>query len=149
MTERLSQRQTSLSLSLSLSLSAINTLTKGHSSANNNLPSELTPDVFNAHFVSVVSKFLPDDQTDGSQYNCPNRLLNFCRDRISQNTTFSIPPISVFEVGISILKLDNKKSTGCDGISVKLLKIALPYIAETLTYAYKRMFFQPHARELK
>ena len=44
----------------------INILTKGHSSANNNLPSELTPDVFNAHFVSVVSKFSPDDQTDGS-----------------------------------------------------------------------------------
>ena len=39
---------------------AINTLTKGHSPANNNLPSELTPDVFNAHFVSVVYKFLPD-----------------------------------------------------------------------------------------
>ena len=78
---------------------AINTPTKGHSPANNNLPSELKPDVFNAHFVSVVSKFLPEDQTDGSQYNCPDRLLNFCRDRISQNTTFSIPPISVFEVG--------------------------------------------------
>ena len=76
---------------------ATNTLTKGHSPVNNNLPSELTPDVFNAHFVSVVSKFLPDDQTDGSQYNCPDRLLNFCSDRISQNTTFSIPPISVFE----------------------------------------------------
>ena len=112
---------------------AINTLTKGHSPANNNLPSELTPDVFNAHFVS---KFLPDDQTDGSQYNCSDRLLNFCRDRIFQNTTFSSPPLSVFEVGISISKLDNKKSTGCDGISVKLLKIALPYIAETLTYIY-------------
>ena len=115
---------------------ATNTLTKGHSHANINLPSELTPDVFNAHFISVVSKFLPDDQTDGSQYNCLDRLLNFCRDRISQNTTFSIPPISVFEVGISISKLDNKKSTGCDGISVKLLKTALPYIAETLTYIY-------------
>ena len=56
---------------------------------------------------------------------------------MSQNNTFSIPPISVFKVGISISKLDNKKSTGCDGISVKLLKIALPYIAETLTYIYK------------
>ena len=76
---------------------AINTLTKGHSPANNNLPSELTPDVFNAHFLSVVSKFLPDDQTDGFQYNCRDRLLNFCSDRISQNTTFLIPPISVFE----------------------------------------------------
>ena len=113
---------------------AVNTLTKGPSPANNNLPSELTPDVFKAHFVSVVSKFLPDDQTDGSQYNCPDRLLKFCSDRISQNTTFSIPPISVFEVGISISKLDNKKST----VSVKLQNIALPYIAEThifITYA--------------
>ena len=83
---------------------------KGHSPANNNLPSELTPDVFNARFVSVVSKFLPDDQTDG--YNCSDRLLNFCNDRLFQNTTFSILPISVFEAGISISKLDNKKSTG-------------------------------------
>ena len=33
----------------------INTLTKGHSPINSNLPSELTPDVFNAHFLSVVS----------------------------------------------------------------------------------------------
>ena len=115
---------------------AINTPTKGHSPENNNLPLELTPDVFNAHFVSVVSKFLPDDQNDGSQYNCPDRLLNFCRDRNCQNTTFSIPPISVFEVEISISKLDNKKFTGCDGISVKLIKIALLYIAETLTYIY-------------
>ena len=113
---------------------AINTLTKGHSPANNNLPSELTPHVFNAHLVSVVSKFLPDDQTDESQYNCPDRLLNFCSDRISQNTTFSIPPISASKVGIYISKLGNKKSTGCDGISVKLLKTALPHIAETLTY---------------
>ena len=79
---------------------AINTLTKGHSPANNNFLSELIPDVFNSHFVSVVSKFLPDDQTDVSQYKCPDRLLNLCRDRISQNTTFSIPPISVFEVGM-------------------------------------------------
>ena len=133
---------------------AINTITKGHSPANNNLSSELTPDVFNAHFVSVVSKFLPDDQTDGSQYNCPDRLLNYCNYRISQNTTFSIPPISVFKVGISISKLDNNKSTGCDGISVKLLKIALPYIAETLTYiifityAYKIMsVFSNHIQE--
>ena len=112
----------------------VNTLTKGHSPANSNLPSELTSDVFTAHFVSVVSKFLLEDQTDGFQYNCPDRLLNFCSDRISQNTTFSVPPISVFEVVIFISKTDNKKSTGCGGISVKLQKIALSYIAETLIY---------------
>ena len=87
---------------------AINTLTKGHSPVNNNLPSELTPDVFNAHFVSVVSRFLPDDQTEGSQYSCPDELLNLCSDRTSQNTSFSIPPMSVFEIGIYISKMDNK-----------------------------------------
>ena len=44
---------------------AINTLNKGHSTINNNLPSELTPDVFNARFVSIVSKVLPDGYSDG------------------------------------------------------------------------------------
>ena len=87
----------------------INTLTKGHSPINSNLPSELTPDVFNAHFVSVVSNFLPDDQTKRSQYSCPAKLLNFCSDRTSQNATFSIPPISVSEVGICISKMDNNQ----------------------------------------
>ena len=32
--------------------------------------------------------------------------------------------------------MDNKKPTGCDGISVKLLKITLPYVAETRTCNY-------------
>ena len=66
----------------------INTLTKGHSPVDINLLSDLTPDVFNAHFVSVVSKFLPDDQTEGSQFSCPDMLLHFCSDRTSQNATF-------------------------------------------------------------
>ena len=82
----------------------INTLIKGHSPVNNNLPSELTPDVFNAYFVSVVSKFLPDDQTEGSQHSCPDKVLNLCSDRTSQNDAFSIPPIFVFEVRNIYLK---------------------------------------------
>ena len=134
-------------------LRAINTLTKDHSHANNNLPSAVTPDIFNAHFVSVVSKFLPDDQTEGSQHSCPDKLLNFCSDQTSQNATFSVPPIFVFETGISISKIDNKKSTRRDGISVKLLKIALPYIAEMLTYIYnlriQNNFLRLHSKELK
>ena len=113
--------------------SAINTLTKGHSPVNSNLPSELTSDVINAYFVAVVSKFLPDDQTKGSQYSCPDKLLNFCSDRTSQIATFSIPPISVFEIGIFISKMDNNKSIGCDGISVKFLKIALKHLHTFIT----------------
>ena len=110
---------------------ATNTLTKGHSPVKNNLPSELAPGVFNIDLVFVVSKC---DETEGSQYSCPDKLLNFCSDRTSQNTTFSISPVFVFGVATFVSKMDKKKSTGCDGISVKLLKIALPYIAETLKY---------------
>ena len=79
---------------------AINTLTKGH------LPSAFTPDVFNAHFVSVVSKFLPDGHSDEPQYSCPDKLPGFCHNRTSQNNTFSIPPLFVLEVGIAISKMD-------------------------------------------
>ena len=68
-----------------------------------------------------------------NNYSCSDKLLGFCGDRISQNNTFSIPPLYVLEVGIAISKIDNKKSTGCDGISVKLLKIALPCIVRTPT----------------
>ena len=50
---------------------AINTVIKFHSPVNNTPPSEITPGVFNAHIVSVVIKFLSDDQTDGSQYDDP------------------------------------------------------------------------------
>ena len=50
---------------------AIKTFIKFHSPVNNTPPSEITPGVFNAHIVSVVIKFLSDDQTDGSQYDAP------------------------------------------------------------------------------
>ena len=115
--------------------------------------SELTPDVFNAHFFSVVSKFLPDDQTEGSQYSCPDKLLNFCIDRTSQSATFSIPPIGVLQAGVSVWKTDNKKATGCDGISFKLLKlpflVLLKHLHIFISHAYKGMFFHLHRRELK
>ena len=58
----------------------------------------------------------------------------------------------MLEVGIAISKTDNKKATGCDGIGVKLLKIALPYIVETITFVYnlclqKNVFFSSHIQE--
>ena len=51
--------------------------------------------------------------------------------------TFSISPLSALDVEIAISKMDNKNSTGCDGISVKLLKIALPCIVRTPTLMNK------------
>ena len=44
---------------------AIDTLTKGHTTVNINLPPELLPDVFNNHFVSVAFEFLKSGQSAG------------------------------------------------------------------------------------
>ena len=66
---------------------AINKLTKDSSIINNNVPSELTPDVLNVHFVSVVSKFLPDGHSNGFLCSC-SKLLIFCHDRTSKHNTF-------------------------------------------------------------
>ena len=46
---------------------------------------------------------------------------------------FSNPPVFVLKIAVSALKIDSEKSTGCDGITVKLLKAALPHIVGTLT----------------
>ena len=91
---------------------AINGLTKGHSTINHYLPPERTPDIFNVHFASVVSKFLPDGHSDRSKYSRSDKLLSFCQDRNSKDYTFFILPLSVLEVGKVISKMDDKKSTG-------------------------------------
>ena len=123
---------------------AINTLTKGRSLVNNNLLSELTPDVFNAHIVFVVSKFLPDDQTEASQYSCSNKLLNFCSVRTSQNDTFSIPPISVSEVGICISKMDNNQQA----VMVILLNFKkLPFLAELKHLHIHMYIYNMHTKD--
>ena len=71
-----------------------------------------------------------------------------------QNSSFSILPLSVFEIGIAISKMGSKNSASCDSSSVKLLKIALPYIVETLTCIrnlciQKNAVFRRYSRELK
>ena len=63
-------------------------------------------------------------------------LTNFCHDRLKSTDSFSIPPIAVHEVGSLITNLKNKKAMGPDTLNASLLKLALPYIIESLTYIY-------------
>ena len=46
---------------------------------------------------------------------------------------FVISYLSVLELGKYISRLENKKSSGLDGISNQLLKLSLPYIIDSLT----------------
>ena len=57
-------------------------------------------------------------------------------------TNFSIPLLTVLDVGRCIESLEMKKSMGPDKISPFFLKLALPYIVEPLTHAYNQCIKQ-------
>jgi hypothetical protein len=117
---------------------AINTITRKNDTKSPNSAADITPDSFNTHFLSLAQNIIqsahsPQTPTD---YVCPPALTSFCQERLGNNTTFNIPLIAEHEVGKYITNLKNKKTMGLDNVPAFLLKIALPYITESLTYVY-------------
>ena len=111
---------------------ALNTITK----PNRTPPStSITADVFNEHFLSAADTVLNSNNVPTSP-TVSEKLKKHCRERIPDNAYCNIPVLSVFEVGKSISKMENKRSFGNDTISSLFLKIALPYIVEPLTYIF-------------
>ena len=93
--------------------------------------------MFNNHFLSLTDAILKSaDTSTSSDYKIPASLKKFCKDRISSSDSFKVPPIAVHEVGAYIKKLKNKKAMGPDNINSMMLKLALPYAVEFLTYIY-------------
>ena len=115
---------------------ALNAFTKGRNCSSATIPADLTPDLFNNHFLSIAESLKSTNNTDVDQYTCPQELKQFCDERISRETVFKLPPITVFEVMKYITQLPNKKSSGADEISNYILKLSLPYIIDTLTYIF-------------
>ena len=112
---------------------ALNAFTKGHRSTSADIPKILTANVFNNHFLSVTGS-LTEPRTN--VYECSNLLHDFCKQKTSGQDTFVIPYLSVSELGKYISRLENKKSSGLDGISTQLLKLSLPYIIDSHTYVF-------------
>ena len=69
-------------------------------------------------------------------YICSPSLIDFCRENRGPLSAFHIPLLTVHEVGKLITGLTSKKSMGPDNIPAYLLKLALPYVVESLTYIY-------------
>ena len=91
--------------------------------------------VFIKHFLSVADKLAPVLSED-NPYIPPHTLENFCKEQSVHREPFSIPLLGVHEVGKLISKMKNKKSSGPDEISPRILKMSLPYIVSSLTYIY-------------
>ena len=63
-------------------------------------------------------------------------LKEFCQSKLRNASAFCILSIAVHEVAKFIKALRNKISVRPDNITPYLLRIALPYIVESLTYVY-------------
>ena len=59
--------------------------------------------------------------------------MNFVSEKHEGRSHLSSHIFSIPELGKYVSKLDNKKSSGPDGISNHLLKLSLPYIIDSLT----------------
>ena len=69
-------------------------------------------------------------------YEISPLLEQFRQDRLSSTDSFTVPPIAVYEVCMYISHLKKKKSMVPDNVNSYLLKLALPYVVESLTYVY-------------
>ena len=98
----------------------------------------ITPEEFNDHFVNLAtnlaSKIKP--QNDESYREMLDNVKRLCDSSLKPSASFSIPFMTIHEVGTLIEGLDNKKAMGPEQIPVHLIKLALPYIVEPLTYIY-------------
>ena len=84
---------------------------------------------FNKFFVTVASKIKEPIETSNF-----DKLQKFCNEKIPADTYFSIPDISCEKVEKYLKNIDLTKSTGLDNIGPRLLKLAAPFISDSLTY---------------
>ena len=110
---------------------AMNALSK-----NTYIPSTLTAQVFNDHFLSLAKTLTKTLQRGHEQYQCSDELKNFCTKRLKFDDTFIIPEITTYEVGKYVSSVGSKNTSGCDVISNKIIMLSLPYIVQHLTYVY-------------
>ena len=117
---------------------AINSITRKNSKTCDISANNISPDSFNDHFLSVSTKLLHSlkESSGHDSYICSSSLIDFCREKRGPSRAFHIPLLTVYEVGKLITGLTSKKSMGPDNIPTYLLKLAIPYVVDSLTYIY-------------
>ena len=118
--------------SLWRAMNVLNNPNKG----NKSQPINICPNTINDFFLNLTDTILSHRNIQSSKtYECPTVLKNHCKNKIP-SSNFEIPYLSVHEVGKLISNLKNSNALGPDNISIKPIKLALPYIVDHLTYIY-------------
>ena len=115
---------------------AMNTFIGRQKNSKSAIPSNLSAEDFNDFFVSIAESLSNQSKNDTYQYTCPKVLTDFCKEKTKGTDIFLVPPITTYKVAQYITTLPNKKSAGLDDINSTLLKQALPYVLDTLTYVF-------------
>ena len=117
---------------------AINNITKT-SKKKYRSSSQLPPNTFNNHFINIVKSIREEANFSYKKNNTDHcSIKSFCDANIKPEDSFQIPLLAVHEVGALISSLKNKKSMGPDNLNPSLIKLALPYIVESLTFIYNK-----------
>ena len=117
---------------------AINDITNTSRNKQRN-SSYFSANTFNNHFTSIVEKIRGESTFSINKNITPHiSLKTFCEANMKSEHSFQIPLLAVHEVGALICSLKNKKSMGPDNLNSSLIKLALPYIVEPLTFTYNK-----------
>ena len=127
---------------------AINEITNKSHKKTNSSTTTISPNIFNSQFLALAETLAQSSGFISDNFACSKSLRDFCNKKLKPNDGFIIPPVTVLDVGKYITMMDNNKSMGDDNINPFLLKLALPYIAEPLTYTFITYLFLTTSSQL-
>ena len=89
---------------------ALNTLTKGTHSRQKGIPHHFTADTFSDYFLSIAETLVKsqDSPESDKQYACSKRHVDFCHQKTKGTDSFTIPLMTVHEMGKYISGMNNK-----------------------------------------
>ena len=138
-----------LDKSTSTTWKAINEITnKSHQKTTNSSTTTISPNIFNSHFLTLAVTLVQSSGFTSDNFACSKSLRDFCNKKLNPNESLFTPPMTVLDVGKYITMMDNNKSMGHDNINPFLLKLALLYIVEPLTYIYITCLFLTMSSQL-
>ena len=120
--------------STSTTWKAISEITNNSNKKMNNTSSPISPNLFNTYLLTLAETLAPSSGCTTDNCVCSTLLNILFGKKLKPGDSFCIPPMTVLDVGKFISTMANSRSTGRDSISPRLLKLALPYIVDPLTY---------------
>ena len=108
------------------SSSSINSLKIGNLETDD--PAEMA-NAFNDFFINIAENIKEPIEPSSHE-----RLRDYCKEKIPDDVVFDMPLLTSDKVMKYLNNLDIRKSTGTDDIGPRLLRMASPIIAESLTF---------------